>query len=137
MAATTTNSDGRLRASEKAFVWCPVANVIREPHPEGPAGQMRFGLKNFAPGAKIYCFPKAWGDGGEKLRVLGRHRNGGSKLIDIVIATRWLTDWRVQKVFHPYVVHAMRGEWDDSDGSRERALVMASLYEAVNDREVP
>jgi hypothetical protein len=102
------------------FIWCVVANVTRDPHPEGPDGELRLGLKRFAPGAKVYCFPIAWGDGGERMRVLGRHRRG-SKLIDIIIATKWLTNWRVSKVFHPFVVETMRLRWDDSDKSRDEA----------------
>ena len=89
---------------------------------------MRLGLKHFAPGAKLYVFPSQWGDGGAKLRVLGRHRGGGSKLFEIVIASKWLTNWRVQKVFHPYVVHAMRGHWDDSESGWERATRTAVAY---------
>ena len=129
-----TQSDERADAMssppmpELPSIWCLVANITREPHPEGPDRKMRLGLKHFAPGAKLYCFPRQWGDAGEKLRVLGRHRGGGAKLFEIVIATKWLTDWRVQRVFHPYVVHVMRGHWDDSDAGRERALKMVSFY---------
>ncbi len=112
--------------SEEPFVLCLVANVAREPRPEGPCGEFRLGLKHFAPGAKLYCFPQQWGDGGEKLRVLGRHRNGGLKLIDIVISTRWLTNWRAQKVFHPHVVRVVQTFWDDSEASREKALSLVA-----------
>jgi hypothetical protein len=89
-----------------------------------------------------HCFPKMWGDGGEKLRVLRRYRNGGSKLFEIVIAAKWLTNWRVQKVFHPFVVHAMRGYWDDSNASREKATQVVTAYmQAANqyclDRTTP
>jgi hypothetical protein len=112
---------------EQPFVWCLVANVTREPHPEGPVGDLRIGLKHFSPGTKLYCFPHAWGDGGDRLRVLGRHR-GGSKLINIVIANRFLTNWRVQKVFNPQVVGAMEGYCDNSEVSHEKALSALGLY---------
>ncbi len=118
----------------ESFVWCPVANVTRESHPEGPNGELRLGLKHFSPGAKLYCYPQQWGDGGEKLRVLGRHRGGGSKLIDIVIATKHLIDWRVQKVFQPHVVRAMRGHWDDSDMSRELATNAVAAFREADRR---
>jgi hypothetical protein len=117
--------------SAEQFVWCLVANVTRELHPEGENGEFRLGLKHFAPGAKLYCFPQQWGDGGEKLRVLGRHRKGGPKLIDIIISTKWLTDWRVQRVFHPHVVQTLGAVWDDTDDSRDRALKMAASYQNV------
>lgn len=111
-------------------VWCPVANVTPEPHPEGPEGEMRLGTKHFAPGAKLYCFPKEWGDDGEKLRVLGRHRGGGPKLVEIVVATKWLTNWRVQQVFQPHVVRAMEGRWDATERSRRDAERMVESYTA-------
>jgi hypothetical protein len=113
------------------WIWCLVANVTREPHPEGLEDELRLGLKRFAPGAKLYCFRSEWSDGGERLRVLGRHRSGGSKLIKAVISTRWLTNWRPQKVFHPYVIHSMKRHlygWDNSERSREIAVEMAEWF---------
>lgn len=112
--------------SEQPFVWCVVANVTRDPHPEGPDGELRLGTRRFSPGTKVYLFPGEWGDGMDRRRVLGRHR-GGTQLIEIVISTRWLWRWRVQKVFQPFVVHRMR-EWeamDDSEESRLKAQAMA------------
>jgi hypothetical protein len=114
---------------EQPFVWCPVANVARDPHPEGPDDELRLGLKHFAPGAKLYCYPQRWGDGGERIRVLGRHRNG-TRLVDIVIANRLLTNWRVQKVYNPHVVKSMREHWGEG---QEKALGMLSLYQKSGD----
>jgi hypothetical protein len=82
---------------------------------------MRLGTKHFAPGAKLYCFPQRWGDGGERIWDLGRHRCGGPKLIRIIVDTKWLTDWRVQRVFQPHVLREMRDSWDDSEQSKEIA----------------
>jgi hypothetical protein len=39
--------------------------------------------------------------------VLGRRRGGGPEPVEIIVPTKWLVDWRVQQVFHPYVVHRM------------------------------
>ena len=108
------------------FVWCPVANVSREPIPSLPAGEFKLGLKHLAPGARVYCFPVRWGDGGERLQVLGRHRGGGPRLIHRIVASKWLTNWRVRKVFQPHVVAAMRGYWADSDEGREMATRMVA-----------
>jgi hypothetical protein len=111
--------------SDPPSVWCLVANVTREPHPEGVDGELWSGTKHFAPGAKLYCYPYRWGDGGRRLRVLGRHR-GGSKLVETVISSKWLTEWRVSRVFHPHVVRLMDGAWDDSEKSRMAAEEMAT-----------
>jgi hypothetical protein len=59
--------------SDQPCVWCVVANVTRGLHPEGPDQELRLGIKRFAPGAKLYCFPISWGDGGKTLMVYGRH----------------------------------------------------------------
>src|SRR4051812_13635171 len=91
------------QAPDERFVWCMVANMTREPHPEGPDHTMRLGTRLFAPGAKVYCCPILWGDGGERLRVVGRHRRG-RKLIVAVVPTKLLINWRAQRVFDPQVV---------------------------------
>lgn len=111
---------------ENDWIWCLVANVTREPHLE--CGEMRLGTKHFAPGAKLYCFPYHWSDGGERLNVLGRHRRGGPWLIDTVIATKLMTNWRVRRVFQPFVIQAMAGHWDGTDESRQKAVGMAEIY---------
>jgi hypothetical protein len=115
---------------QQPFVWCLVANVTRDPHVDGSDVELRLGLKHFAPGAKLYCFPQRWGDGGQRVRVLGRHRNG-ARLIDIVIANRFLTNWRVQKVFNPHVVESMRGYWNDLDEGQAKALGMLARFSVI------
>jgi hypothetical protein len=101
-------------------IWCIVANVIRTLHPEGPEGEMRLGTRLFAPGAKLYCFPPLWGDGGDRLKVLGRHRRG-RKFVEAVIPAKLLTDWRPKQVFDPHVVEAMSTYWDDTEKSKALA----------------
>jgi hypothetical protein len=112
----------------QSSIWCLIANVMREPHAEGPDGETRLGTKRFAPGAKLYCFPPRWGDGGARLRVLGRHRGGGPRLIDAVVATKHLVNWRAQQVFHPHVIQAMRGYWDYSEKSEREAKELAEAF---------
>ncbi len=113
--------------TEQPFIWCVVANVTREPHPEGPGGEMRLGTKRFAPGAELYCCKTEWADGCERLRDSGRHRGGGPKLIEIVVSTKWLTNWHVQKVYQPQVVQFMKSRWmwNDSDESLRIATKLA------------
>jgi len=105
-----------------------VANVAREPHLEGHDGEMRLGTKRFAPGAKLYCFPVSWGDGGERLMVYGRHR-GGTRLITAIVATKWLTGWRAKRVFKPEIVARMKPHWGDSDEARDRAEKTARRFD--------
>src|SRR5436305_749985 len=96
--------------TESKSIWCVVANVTRDPHPEGHDGALRLGTRHFAPGAKLYCFPIRWGDGGDRLRVLGKHR-GAPKLVQMVIPSKLLTDWRVKQILDPRIVREMEGAW--------------------------
>jgi hypothetical protein len=105
-------------------VWCVVANVA-ESRPYGVGGsETRRGLKHFSPGAKLYCFPPLWGDGYEKLQVVGRHR-GSHQYVTTIVPSRWLTHWRAQLVYSPHVVAALEGHWDGTTRSRERAETLA------------
>jgi hypothetical protein len=115
-------SKSRICMSER-WVWCVVANISREPHGEGESGEMRLGTRMFAPGAKVYCYPIIWHDGGERLRVLGMHR-GSKKLITAVIARKMLSNWRVKQVFAPKVIGAMQDCLDSSEEAREKAEEM-------------
>src|SRR5262245_49045177 len=111
---------------EKRSIWCVVANVSREPMPEGPGGEMRLGTRLLDPGAKLYLYPSMWGDGGEKLLAISRQRSG-SRMVEAVVATKRQVDFRAQHVFHPHIVHALEGWWDDSGDSRARATEMAGV----------
>jgi len=85
-----------------AGIWCVVANVAPV-QVHGEAHELQAGTKHFSPNTKVYCFPPQWGDGYEKIKIVGRHR-GSSHLVTMVIHEKRLTNWRVQRVFQPYVV---------------------------------
>src|SRR6185295_757730 len=65
------------------------------------------GTKHFPFGTKVYCLPPLWGDGYEKVAVIGRHR-GSRRLVTIVIPSTRITNWRVQAVFKPQVIRLLR-----------------------------
>src|SRR5688500_5863471 len=53
--------------------WCLVGNIRRNwARNEGESTEE--GTKHFLPGAKVYCLPAAWGDGYEKIQVIGMGR---------------------------------------------------------------
>lgn len=112
-------------------VWCVVANVSRLPHPEGPGGEPALGTKAFSPGTKLYLFRHLWGDGFERTRVLGRHR-GGSRLVEIVVATKYLVNYRAREVFHPHVVQALGAAWTEEE-ARAFAASRAGREEPIDD----
>lgn len=65
---------GRKRTKEEEdAVWCLVANVVEELPCGSGSTQKRRGTKHFLPGAKVHCYPVLWGDGYERIKVIGRH----------------------------------------------------------------
>jgi hypothetical protein len=100
-------------------IWCVVANVVDE-HPVGESREIRRGTTHFSPGAKVYCYPPLWGDGYEKVKVIGHHR-GSNKLVTLVMPSKWLENWRVKMVYSPLVIEKMQNHWDDSEESLQLA----------------
>lgn len=94
---------------EQEGIWCVVANVAKQ-QVFGKDHQVQLGTKHFSPNTKVYCFPPQWGDGYEKIRVMGRHR-GSPKLVTIIIPSKRLTNWRVRFIYQPYVVQQMHPGW--------------------------
>lgn len=80
--------------------WCVVANVET------------VGLKHFSPGTKVWVLPPQWGDGGESVFVIGRHRGRGhGRLVRMVVERRHLTNFRVRGVYRPAVHRELTKEW--------------------------
>jgi hypothetical protein len=105
-------------------VWCLAANV-RERRPYGEGGrETRRGTKHFPPGSKVCCFPPLWGDGYESVKVVGRHR-GSHRYATMIIEARWLTNWRADLVYSPYVISELAPYWDGTAGSRQTAEQLA------------
>ncbi len=82
--------------------WYVVANVKRATMVGPEGGKPESGLRHFSPGTKVYIGATMWGDGGERVTVLGRHR-GGAKLVEMVIQSRHLENFRPKDDFHPHV----------------------------------
>ena len=94
------------------LAWCVVANVAAETaHGEG-GQEIHKGLKHFAPGAKVWVLPPQWGDGGENLFVVGRHRGRGpGRLARMVVGRHHLADFRVRGVYSPAVHRELTRPW--------------------------
>lgn len=92
------------------LAWCVVANVAREV-PFGPGGvEIRRGTKHFSPGAKVWVLPAQWGDGGDQVFVVARHR-GSRRYVRMVVPSRRLTGFRVQGVYSPAVLRELTRPW--------------------------
>lgn len=94
-------------STETATQWCLVGNII-ETRQYGQDGlEQRQGTKHFSPGTKVYCLPSQWGDGYEKILVIGRHR-GSKRFVKMIVRSSWVVDWRAQTVYHPSVLALLR-----------------------------
>ncbi len=116
-------------------VWCLVTNMIQE-RPYGPGGRkIRRGSKHFAPGAKLYCYRALWGDGYERIQVLGRHR-APHRYVKMIVSEKWLTNWRVRLIYSPHLIRELWPSWDGTEGSREQAQQIAdAMNYRVKERE--
>lgn len=110
--------------------WCLVGNIA-ESHEYGEDHEIKIGTKQFMPGAKIYLAPAQWGDGYEKVVVIGKPRCKRS-LIEIVMRRKYITDYRLQKVFHPAVLERMEKSeylwWDSTDADRDEIIKILDLF---------
>lgn len=105
-------------------VWCMVGNIVDQ-RPYGPGGrEHRSGTKHFRPGAKVYCFPPLWGDGYDKIRVIGHHRKS-NELVTMVIRSKWVENRRAELVYSPAIIRRFEGRWDGSLKSRMLAEELA------------
>ncbi|MEU5257873.1 hypothetical protein [Amycolatopsis sp. NPDC021455] len=122
------------------LTWCVVANVLAETT-HGEAGEdVQRGLKHFAPGAKVWVLPPQWGDGGESVVVVGRHRGRGSgRLARMVVGRHHLAEFRVRGVYSPAVFRELarppadRGvrRWESEDEARKTAGYWNEVRAAV------
>lgn len=103
----------------QALAYCVVANVANDTaHGEGGL-EIRAGIKHFAAGAKVWVLPPQWGDGAEKVMVVGRHRGSAGPYIRMVIPRRHLTNYRVRMVYSPALLRALTKPWNgDERGPR-------------------
>jgi hypothetical protein len=116
--------EGGADVNDSNEIWCVVANITREPHLEGEERRFRLGTKHFSPGGKVYILPITWGNGGERLRVLGRHR-GSHRFAQAVIPARLLTNFRVKQIFNPMVASLLDGSWGATGQSRAKCEEIA------------
>ncbi|MGI5168476.1 hypothetical protein ACQEU3_29425 [Spirillospora sp. CA-253888] len=96
------------------LAWCVVANVAPEV-PFGPGGlELRRGTRHFSPGTRVWVLPPQWGDGGEQVYVIGRHR-GSRRLVRLVMRRDRLVSFRARGVYSPAVLRLLTGE-DEARG---------------------
>jgi len=118
----TGNEDTETEKGE--FIWCLVGNII-EKHYYGEDKQLKIGTKQFSPNTKVYCYPALWGDGYENIKVIGRPRSS-QKFITVIVKAKYIKNWRLQKVYHPYIIKKMKESegWDNTERSQKEISAM-------------
>ncbi|MDD4200653.1 MAG: hypothetical protein PHS19_04610, partial [Eubacteriales bacterium] len=110
-----------------------VGNIIGE-NEYGETHEIRQGTKHFSPGTKVYIAPIHWGDGYEKVYVIGKPR-GRRNLIQKVMSRSKIVNFRAQKVYSPVVLKMMQkseiGWWDNDE---ETLDYLNELAGALNDK---
>lgn len=114
------------------FIYCLVGNVIKVK--TSLAEENLQGTKHFSLGTKVYCYPTQWGDGYEKIKVIGLHRKS-KKLITIVIASKIISNWRLKTVYNPYIIKEMleNSGWTDKESDKKNIIELAA---ALNKRKI-
>jgi len=93
-----SNPAASSRKDRTVSQWCVVGNIVAE------------GTKHFVPGAKVYCIAPLWGDGGERLNVVGYHRGShGRDLVRVIMPSAKIEKLRAKEVFDPRVLAKLDG----------------------------
>lgn len=104
--------------------WCLVGNIV-EKHPYGEEHEIRYGSKHFSGGTKVYIAPAQWGDGMEKIVVLGLSRHS-QNFVEVVISSKLVENFRLGKAYQPILLKRMDESpyrwWDNSDNDREEII---------------
>jgi hypothetical protein len=112
--------------------WCLVGNIIdpsdrdQQPSPQG--------TKHFSGGTKVYCLPAQWGDGYDKIKVIGRHR-GSRQFVTMIISADRVTNWRAKVVYDPEVLRRLAQIWFNWQTKAEVETYLESLIQRSSEPE--
>ena len=97
--------------AEYEWQWCLVGNIVKE-HKYGENHELRYGNKQFRPNTKVFVNLVYGGMGHESVLVIGIPRYS-KRYIEIVIARKYIENFRLQKVFKPAVLKRMnQSDWN-------------------------
>lgn len=113
-----------LTQAEPEWQWCLVGNIVDE-HEYWENHEIRYGNKQFRPGAKVFINLVYGGMGHENILVIGNPRHS-HRYIEIVIARKYVENFRLQKVYKPQVLERMKNSqwdwWGNSDEARDEII---------------
>lgn len=91
----------------------------------------------------MYCYPVQWGDGYDRVYVLGKPRNRFG-LIRLIMPRKYIENFRLQKLYNRQVIERMHTTpkkgayvigWDDSDADRMQIKEMLAWLSLTEDEE--
>ena len=116
--------------------WCLVGN-IKDKRPYGLNGhEERAGTKHYSAGTEVFCLPVQWGDGYEKIVVVGRHR-GSKKFSKMIIRSDWITNWRAKVVYSPEVIRLLTQDGFRNWASEEEVKQHIEFLNQNNEPSIP
>lgn len=87
----------------------------------------------------MWVLPPQWGDGGEKVFVVGRHRGSSGPYVRIVVPRRHLTNFRVRLVYSPALLRALLKPYEKHGGGRpwlHNRATIEGLAEQWNEKPI-
>lgn len=114
--------------------WCLVGNIVTC-HEYGEDQQIKYGTKQFSGGTKVYIAPAQWGDGYEKVVVIGISRKV-RHYIEVIINRRYIENYRLERVYKPSILQRMLEStyrwWDDTEQGRDNIIETAEFWNMVS-----
>lgn len=112
--------------------WCVVANVRPEAWGKGTSP----GTRQFRAGALLWVHAAHWGDGFERVRVVGHHRKS-KRLISIIVEAARLTNWRTKGAYDPRLVSMLGAQpttgWANKEECERVVRIMSVRHPAMPD----
>ena len=98
--------------AEQEWRWCLVGNIVGA-HEFGEAHEIKYGTKHFSSGTKVFVNLIYGGRGHKRIMVIGVPRHSRN-YIEVVIPSKYVENFRIQKVFKPALLKRMENsnyEW--------------------------
>lgn len=108
------------------WAWCLVGNLKSEID-FGAEHEIRNDTKHFSKNTKLLLAPVQWGDGYERVVVIGTPKYS-RRYIELIMAKEHIENFRMQKIYKPVLLKMMCKSkyywWNDLDDSRTSIITM-------------
>lgn len=94
---------------DRNFTWCIIGNIVDYSY-WGEQKILRRGTKQHRPGTKVYCLPEFNNSEFNYMRTIGKPRKS-IRLIEVIIDTRKIKNFRVQKIYSPKLKKRISEHW--------------------------